>query len=135
MRASGDPAWRASGLSVTAAETPYGAEKGSEMATVTARPAALDPEQRFVLTEDDRAALLRFMHLMRFSEERSIALYRQGKVPGSFYDGRGQEAVSVGSSFALSPEDRTCVLHRDLGAHFVRGLRPGQYLANYMGRT
>ena len=118
-----------------AAETPHGAEKGSEMATVTARPAALDPEQRFVLTEDDRAALLRFMYLMRFSEERSIALYRQGKVPGSFYDGRGQEAISVGSSFALSPRDRTCVLHRDLGAHFVRGLRPGQYLCNFMGRT
>src|SRR5689334_10192759 len=104
------------------------------MATVTARPAALDPDHRFKLTDDDRAALLRFMYLMRFSEERSIALYRQGKVPGSFYDGRGQEAVSVGSSFALSPRDRTCVLHRDLGAHFVRGLRPGQYLANYMGR-
>ena len=61
-----------------AAETPHGAEKGSEMATVTARPAGLEPEQRFVLTEDDRAALLRFMYLMRFSEERSIALYRQG---------------------------------------------------------
>src|SRR5947208_11699011 len=104
------------------------------MATVTARPAALDPEQRFVLTEDDRAALLRFMYLMRFSEERAIALYRQGKVPGSFYDGRGQEAVSVGSSFALAAKDRCCVLHRDLGAHFVRGLRVGQYLANYMGR-
>ena len=27
------------------------------------------------------------------------------------------------------------MLHRDLGAHFVRGLRPGQYLANYMGRV
>lgn len=104
------------------------------MATVTARPAALDPDHRFTLTDDDRAALLRFMYLMRFSEERSIALYRQGKVPGSFYDGCGQEAVSVGSSFALGPKDRTCVLHRDLGAHFVRGLRPGQYLANYMGR-
>jgi pyruvate dehydrogenase E1 component alpha subunit len=75
------------------------------------------------------------MHLMRFSEERSIALYRQGKVPGSFYDGCGQEAISVGSSFALGPRDRTCVLHRDLGAHFVRGLRPGQYLANFMGRA
>src|SRR4051794_33992077 len=105
------------------------------MATVTARPAALDPDHRFQLTDDDRAALLRFMHLMRFSEERSIALYRQGKVPGSYYDGRGQEAVSVGSSFALGPRDRTCILHRDLGAHFVRGLRPGQYLANYMGRS
>jgi pyruvate dehydrogenase E1 component alpha subunit len=105
------------------------------MATTTARPAALDPEQRFVLTDDDRAALLRYMLLMRFSEERSIALYRQGKVPGSYYDGRGQEAISVGSSFALGPRDRTCILHRDLGAHFVRGVRPGQYLANYMGRT
>src|SRR2546423_6525365 len=105
------------------------------MATITARPAALDPEQRFVLTEDDRAALLRYMLLMRFSEERSIALYRQGKVPGSYYDGRGQEAISVGSSFPLGPKDRCCVLHRDLGAHYVRGLRPGQYLANYMGRS
>src|SRR6478672_2095753 len=108
---------------------------GREMATVTARPAALDPDHRFTLTDADRAALLRYMYLMRFSEERSIALYRQGKVPGSFYDGRGQEAVGVGSSFALGPKDRTCILHRDLGAHFVRGLRPGQYLANYMGRT
>jgi pyruvate dehydrogenase E1 component alpha subunit len=104
------------------------------MATITAQRAGLEPEHRFVLTDDDRAALLRFMLLMRFSEERSIALYRQGKVPGSFYDGRGQEAISVGSSFALAPRDRTCVLHRDLGAHFVRGLRPGQYLANFMGR-
>jgi TPP-dependent pyruvate/acetoin dehydrogenase alpha subunit len=105
------------------------------VATTTARPAALDPNHRYVLTEDDRAALLRYMLLMRFSEERSIALYRQGKVPGSFYDGCGQEAISVGSSFPLGPHDRTCVLHRDLGAHFVRGLRPGQYLANYMGRA
>src|SRR5437763_12203105 len=104
------------------------------MATVTARPAALDPEHRHVLTEADRAALLRYMLLMRFSEERSIALYRQGKVPGSYYDGRGQEAVSVGSSFALSPRDRACILHRDLGAHLVRGVRPGRVLAQMMGR-
>src|SRR3954471_4024486 len=120
--------------SATAAATPHGPGIGREMATVTARPAALDPDHRFKLTDDDRAALLRFMYLMRFSEERSIALYRQGQVPGSHYAGRGQEAVSVGSSFALGPKDRCCVLHRDLGAHFVRGLRPGQYLANYMGR-
>ena len=33
-------------------------------------------------------------------------LYRQGKVPGSFYDGFGQEAVSVGSTFAMSAQDR-----------------------------
>ena len=72
---------------------------------------------------------------MRASEERALTLYRQGKVPGSFYDGRGQEAISVGSSFVLGPRDRMCILHRDLGAHFVRGVTPDRYLANFMGRA
>ena len=79
--------------------------------------------------------LLRFMAMMRAAEERAITLYRQGKVPGSFYDGCGQEAISVGSSFVLGPQDRMCILHRDLGAHFVRGVTPDRYLANYMGRS
>ena len=87
------------------------------------------------LEREDRANLLRYMNLMRFSEERALTLYRQGKVPGSFYDGRGQEAISVGSSFVLGPRDRMCILHRDLGAHFVRGVTPERYLANYMGRA
>ena len=86
------------------------------------------------LTRDDRALLLRYMLLMRLAEERGLALYKQGKVPGSFYDGRGQEATCVGSAFTLGPRDRMCILHRDLGAHFVRGVTPDRYLANYMGR-
>ena len=87
------------------------------------------------LTRDDRALLFRYMLLMRLAEERALTLYRQGKVPGSFYDGRGQEAISVGASFVLGPRDRMCILHRDLGAHFVRGVTPDRYLANYMGRA
>jgi TPP-dependent pyruvate/acetoin dehydrogenase alpha subunit len=87
------------------------------------------------LTGEDRASLFRFMVMMRISEERALTLYKQGKVPGSFYDGRGQEAISVGAAFALRPEDRTCILHRDLGAHLVRGVTPDRYLANYMGRA
>src|ERR671933_699519 len=107
------------------------------MATTTARPAAFDPgaePEQGLLTRDDRARLLRFMLLMRATEERALTLYRQGKVPGSYYDGRGQEAVSVGSSFALGPRDRACILHRDLGAHLVRGVKPGRVLAQMMGR-
>ncbi len=87
------------------------------------------------LTREDRALLLRYMLLMRLSEERGLTLYKQGKVPGSFYDGCGQEAISVGASFVLGPRDRMCILHRDLGAHFVRGVTPDRYLANYMGRS
>jgi TPP-dependent pyruvate/acetoin dehydrogenase alpha subunit len=99
-----------------------------------AAPAARERRQEW-LTREDRAQLYRYMLMMRASEERALALYRQGKVPGSFYDGRGQEAISVGSSFVLAPKDRTCILHRDLGAHFVRGVTPDRYLANYMGRA
>ena len=86
------------------------------------------------LSREDRLSLFRYMAMMRASEERAITLYRQGKIPGSFYDGCGQEAISVGSSYVLGPRDRMCILHRDLGAHLVRGVTPDRYLANYMGR-
>src|ERR671925_640837 len=92
-------------------------------------------EEGQALTRQHRANLLRFMVMMRAAEERGITLYRQGKVPGSFYDGSGQEAISVGSAFVLAPHDRMCILHRDLGAHLVRGVTPDRYLANYMGRS
>src|SRR3954471_1398798 len=110
------------------------------MATTTAQPAALGgphvaPAAEAALTRDDRIALLRYMHLMRATEERALTLYRQGKVPGSYYDGRGQEAIGVGAAFALGPMDRACILHRDLGAHLVRGVAPGRVLAQMMGRA
>jgi TPP-dependent pyruvate/acetoin dehydrogenase alpha subunit len=105
------------------------------MATKTVRPDAGsvgDVSEHLVL--DDQVALLRYMLLMRGLEERAMNLYRQGKVPGSFYDGYGQEAVSVGAAFAMAPEDRLCVLHRDLGAHLIRGVTPTRILSQYMGR-
>ncbi len=113
------------------------------MATSIARPAATTPRavasDRTVasdhLNRDDRVALLRFMLLMRGLEERAGSLYRQGKVPGSFYDGFGQEAVSTGAAFAMAAEDRLCVLHRDLAAHLVRGVAPARVLGQYMGRA
>jgi len=93
------------------------------------------PAEPGLLTREDRARLFRFMVMMRAAEERGLGLYKQGKVPGSFYDGCGQEAISVGAAYALAPRDRLCILHRDLGAHFVRGVTPDRYLANYMGRA
>src|SRR5947207_3680376 len=108
------------------------------MATKTAgakTPAAEDAGNAAHLTPDDRVALLRYMLLMRGLEERAMTLYRQGKVPGSFYDGYGQEAVSAGAAFAVAPEDRLCVLHRDLAAHLIRGVSPTRILSQYMGRA
>jgi TPP-dependent pyruvate/acetoin dehydrogenase alpha subunit len=113
--------------------------KRSDVAAVAIEPASARAGDSMGdagrLTHEHRAKLLRYMAMMRAAEERALTLYRQGKVPGSFYDGCGQEAISVGSAFALAPEDRMCILHRDLGAHFVRGVTPDRYLANYMGRA
>ena len=75
------------------------------MATDTAGPTGAQDapgDASAHLTLDDRVALLRYMLLMRGIEERAMNLYRQGKVPGSFYDGFGQEAVSVGAAFAMA---------------------------------
>src|SRR3954465_4946777 len=104
------------------------------MATETAPAEDVPTEVSEHLTREDRVGLLRHMLLMRGIEERAMVLYRQGKVPGSFYDGFGQEAVSVGAAWAMAPRDRLCVLHRDLGAHLVRGVTPERVFAQYMGR-
>ncbi|MDQ4042132.1 MAG: thiamine pyrophosphate-dependent dehydrogenase E1 component subunit alpha [Actinomycetota bacterium] len=102
------------------------------MATQEVRRPYPPPERA---AAEDGASLLRYMLLMRFLEERAMNLYRQGKVPGSFYDGFGQEAVSAGAAYAMEPEDRLCVLHRDLAAHLVRGVEPARVLGQYMGRA
>jgi pyruvate dehydrogenase E1 component alpha subunit len=102
--------------------------------TSAPEPAAI-PAGGEHLDRDDRVALLRFMLLMRAIEARAMNLYRQGRVPGSFYDGFGQEAVSTGAAFAMGPADRLCILHRDLAAHLVRGVSPRRIFAQYMGRA
>ena len=84
---------------------------------------------------EDRTELLRAMLQMRGIEERAMSLYRQGKVPGSFYDGFGQEAVSAGAAFAMGAQDRLCILHRDLAAHLIRGVVPTRIFSQYMGRA
>src|SRR5207237_1812252 len=106
-----------------------------EMTIETAQPTAVASGAVAHLQIQDRVLLLRFMLLMRGLEERAGSLYRQGKVPGSFYDGFGQEAVSAGAAFAMAAEDRLCVLHRDLAAHLVRGVAADRVLGQYMGRA
>ncbi len=102
----------------------------TEVASTTEEPRGADG-----LTTADRTALLRYMLEMRGIERRAMTLYRQGKIPGSLYDGLGQEAVSAGPAFALAAEDRLCVIHRDLAAHLVRGVEPVRIFAQYMGRA
>jgi TPP-dependent pyruvate/acetoin dehydrogenase alpha subunit len=87
------------------------------------------------LDREDLLAVYRNMVLTRGIEERGHILYRQGKIPGSFYTGRGNEAAAVGVATAMGQDDVGTPLHRDMGVHVVRGVEPWRMFANYMGRA
>jgi pyruvate dehydrogenase E1 component alpha subunit len=79
--------------------------------------------------------IYRNMLITRGVEERGHILYKQGKIPGSFYTGRGNEARRSRSRPAMVPDDVGTPLHRDMGVHITRGVEPWRIFANYMGRA
>ena len=87
------------------------------------------------LGRDALVGLHRHMLLTRAVEDRGVLLYRQGKIPGGYYTGRGNEACSVAVAAAMGPDDVGAPLHRDLGVHLTRGVEPWRVFAQYMGRV
>src|SRR6476646_10641703 len=87
------------------------------------------------LGRDALVGLYRSMLVTRRLEEIGHTLYKQGKIPGSFYTGRGNEAASVGVAAAMQPEDVGTPLHRNVGVHIHRGTEPWRIFANYLGRV
>jgi TPP-dependent pyruvate/acetoin dehydrogenase alpha subunit len=86
------------------------------------------------LDREDLLGIYRNMVTTRGVEERGHILYRQGKIPGSFYTGRGNEGAAVGIATAMGRDDVGTPLHRDMGVHITRGVEPWRIFAQYMGR-
>src|SRR2546429_8952283 len=76
------------------------------------------------LDREDLLGIYRNMLITRGIEERGHILYRQGKIPRSFYTGRGNEAAAIGVATAPGPDDWGTPLPRDLGLHITRGVEP-----------
>ena len=87
------------------------------------------------LDREDLLGVYRSMLVTRGIEERGHILYKQGKIPGSFYTGRGNEAAAVGVATAMDENDVGTPLHRDMGVHITRGVEPWRIFAQYMGRA
>ena len=105
------------------------------MAVREAEPvASLSEVKEAGLDREDLLQIYKNMVLTRGLEERGHILYRQGKIPGSFYTGRGNEASAVGVATAMTADDVGTPLHRDMGVHVPRGVEPWRVLAQYMGR-
>jgi TPP-dependent pyruvate/acetoin dehydrogenase alpha subunit len=73
------------------------------------------------VTADEQLRMYEYMQMMREFEESILRLYQQGRIVGGAYSGRGNEATAVGSAFALGTNDYLFPMHRDIGAHFVKG--------------
>ena len=87
------------------------------------------------LTHEQMIELYRYLKLTRLVEERIVNLYRQTKVVGGVYRSLGQEATAVGSAYALRTDDFITPIIRDLGACFVKGIRPREIFAQYMAKA
>jgi TPP-dependent pyruvate/acetoin dehydrogenase alpha subunit len=87
-----------------------------------------------VLSRDDLVQLLYYMRLQRAVEDRGIKLYYQGRIPGAYFTGWGHEAIAVGATYALEPNDLIAPMHRDLAAYIMRGIPVRRIFAQFLDR-
>lgn len=91
--------------------------------------------QEVDLTKKELLDMYYYLKLTRSLEKRIRILYRQGKIVGGVYLSTGQEAISIGATFALGKDDIICPSHRDMGAFLLRGVDPKRIVAQYLGRS
>src|SRR5437660_3888687 len=86
------------------------------------------------LRREQHLELYYYMKLNRALEEQMVRLFRQNKIVGGLYSSFGQEAISVGTAYALGPGDWIAPMIRNIGALLVRGFKPRDILTQHMAR-
>ncbi len=86
------------------------------------------------LTHRELLEMLYHMRLQRAVEDRGIKLYYQGRIPGAYFTGWGHEAIVVGATYALGPNDLIAPMHRDLAAYIMRGIPVRRVFAQFLDR-
>jgi TPP-dependent pyruvate/acetoin dehydrogenase alpha subunit len=102
------------------------------VATRTREQAQGSARDRF--SDDELRRILYLLKLCRYFDERIEALYRQGRLPGAIYSGRGQEGTHIGVVLPLRKDDSLFTTHRDLSAQIAKGLDLKRIMAQYWGR-
>jgi len=88
--------------------------------------------------ELDSATLRQMLYYLKLTRESELrieqVLYRQGKIVGGVYVGRGQEAIGVGAALTMRAGDVTFPCHRDFSVFLIRGFSLADMLANWLAR-
>ncbi|MDX6591298.1 MAG: hypothetical protein QOJ13_494 [Gaiellales bacterium] len=95
---------------------------------------APDEAEAAGLDRDRLVRIYRNMLATRRIEERGNLLFKGGRLPGSYYTGRGNEGASVGVASAMEEHDIASPLHRNMGVHVTRGVAPAAIFCQFMGR-
>ncbi len=84
------------------------------------------------LSNDTLIALYKSLLLPRMIEEKMLVLLRQGKI-SKWFSGIGQEAISVGATAALQPDEWIMPLHRNLGVFTGRNMPLSKLFMQWQG--
>src|SRR5919201_5984137 len=82
----------------------------------------------------DLREALRLMLTIRYFDERALALYRAGEMRGTTHPYIGMEAVGVGVTLALRPDDYVTSTHRGHGHTIAKGGDIRKMMAELLGR-
>ena len=69
----------------------------------------------------------------RMIEEKMLILLRQGKI-SKWFSGWGQEAISVGTAYAMHDDEYLFPMHRNLGVFTTRGIPLSRLFAQFQGK-
>lgn len=103
------------------------------MATKTATKVHFDYD-RASLTDEMLLQLYKSMLTPRLIEEKMLILLRQGKI-SKWFSGIGQEAISVGVTSVMKPEEYILPMHRNLGVFTTREIPLYRLFAQWQGKA
>lgn len=103
------------------------------MATKTATKVHFDYD-RTSLTDEKLLQLYKSMLTPRLIEEKMLILLRQGKI-SKWFSGIGQEAISVGVTSVMKPEEYILPMHRNLGVFTTREIPLYRLFAQWQGKA
>lgn len=90
--------------------------------------------QSTAIDDQTRLSLYQRMLKPRMIEEKMLILLRQGKI-SKWFSGIGQEAISVGVTSALLPEEYILPMHRNLGVFTTRKIPLYRLFAQWQGKS
>ena len=85
------------------------------------------------ISDDELIHLYKCLLRPRLIEEKMLILLRQGKI-SKWFSGIGQEAISVGVTFALDQDEYVLPMHRNLGVFTTKNVPLDKLFSQFQGK-